>query len=575
MNDLSMKVLLIEDNPGDARLIREMLKESKSIRYKLEWVDRLSLGLTQLTGDAIDIVLLDLLLPDSHGLETLEKTLSHTKDLPIVVLTGIDDEELAIHALRHGAQDYLVKGDMNSSLLGRSISYAIERKRAEVALQRAHDTLEERVKERTDAFVMQNKRLLQEIEERRRAENLYRMLADNVSDVIWTTDLDLHFNYVSPSVDRLLGYTSDEILKISISKILSPASLKTVLDLEKKFREVVECVDDKKWPAGSQTIELDLIRKDGRLIWTEATLTFIRGDGNSPDMMLGVTRDITRRKQAENERWESENRYRLLVESSPTGIFFYDTQLRLIDCNARFESFRKVTRESLIGVDLNTLTDPRVIQILRESLEGKSGVFEGLYEVMISGNEMWINLKSAPVFTIDGTIIGGVAVIEDIAERIMAKQVLEKSKAELEVKTRNLEESNTALKILLNRIEEDKTELQDNVLSNIRHLISPIIEKIKVSSSKGEIDGCVDVLEASLNNIVSPFLRNMSLKHYHLTPKEMQVANLVKEGKTTKEIAGFMNVSVRAVEVHRDNIRGKLNIKHKKANLRSMLLSMS
>lgn len=403
----------------------------------------------------------------------------------------------------------------------------------------------------------------------------YRLLADNVFDVIWTTDLDLHFNYLSPSVERLLGYRPDEILKFSMDKIFTPASLKTVLELGKKFRNLVENIDDKKRLAGSQIVELDLIHKDGTMISTETTLTFIHGNENKADMILGVTRDITKRKQAETERWESENRYHLLVESSPAGIFYYDTQLRFIDCNARFESVIQANRDIMIGVDLNSLEDQSIVLAMLEAIHGRNGFYEGYYKATVGKAEMWIILKTSPVFNIEGAVKGGVGIMENITEQVLARHALEKSKAELEAKSWSLQETNTALKVLLHRIEEDKTELEGNVLSNIRYLIVPLIEKVKVSSSKIERDSCIKVLEENLNNIISPFLRNMSLKDYHLTPKEMQVANLVKEGKTTKEIAGLMNSSVRSVEVHRDSIREKLNIKHKKANLRSILLSMS
>ncbi|HEU19759.1 MAG TPA: PAS domain S-box protein [Deltaproteobacteria bacterium] len=406
-------------------------------------------------------------------------------------------------------------------------------------------------------------------------EQRYRLLADNVSDVIWTADLYLHFNYVSPSVERLLGYNPDEILYHPMDEIFSPASRETVLNLGEKFRDIVKGIDDRKRLAGSQTIELDLISKDGTPVWTETTMTFIGGSENCADMILGVTRDITKRKKAEEERWKSENLYHLLFDSSPAGIFYYDTQLRFIDCNDRFTSVIQSGRDRLIGLDLKTLVDQSIVPALSEALHGRNGFFEGSYRTTVSQVDMWTILQTAPLYDIDGTVTGGMGIMENTTERVMAKQALEKSKAELEVKSRFLEESNTTLKVLMNRIEEDKMELQENVLVNIRHLIIPLIEKIKVSPSKTEIDGCVEVLESSLNNIVSPFLRNISLKHYHLTPKEMQVASLVKEGKTTKEIAGLMNVSLRSVEVHRDNIRGKLDIKHKKANLQSVLLSMS
>jgi DNA-binding response OmpR family regulator len=135
-----MRVLLIEDNEDDAHFIREMLAERKSAVIELEWADQLGRGLTRLTEDKIDVVLLDLSLPDSHGLPTFDKVLAHRPGLPIVVLTGLDDEEMAIHAVRKGAQDYLVKGRLDSERLVQAMRYAVERHhRAESAPSPAKD----------------------------------------------------------------------------------------------------------------------------------------------------------------------------------------------------------------------------------------------------------------------------------------------------------------------------------------------------------------------------------------------------------------------------------------------------
>jgi signal transduction histidine kinase len=137
-----MHVLLIEDNEDDACLIREMLLENQGVGIQLEWVDRLSRGLTQLAQGKTDLVLLDLSLPDSQGLETFDTVQSCAQDVPIVVLTGLDDEAMANQAVRRGAQDYLVKGRLvDSYLLVRAARYAVERKQAERALRESEAQL--------------------------------------------------------------------------------------------------------------------------------------------------------------------------------------------------------------------------------------------------------------------------------------------------------------------------------------------------------------------------------------------------------------------------------------------------
>lgn len=137
MTQYPIKILLVEDNPGDARLIREMLAEVKNTTFVLEWVDRLAKALDRIDVGDIDVVLLDLTMPDSSGLETFTRMHARNPRVPIIPLTGLDDEAFAVSALRAGAQDYLVKGEVESKLLAGAIRYAIERKKVEEALRQS------------------------------------------------------------------------------------------------------------------------------------------------------------------------------------------------------------------------------------------------------------------------------------------------------------------------------------------------------------------------------------------------------------------------------------------------------
>lgn len=124
-----INVLLIEDNPGDTRLIHELFKEAKGVPTTLLCADRLSSGLQMLSKGGVDVVLLDLSLPDSKGFETFSSVHMHAKELPVIVLSGLDDEELAMEAVRDGAQDYITKGAVTSQSLMRSVRFAVERNR--------------------------------------------------------------------------------------------------------------------------------------------------------------------------------------------------------------------------------------------------------------------------------------------------------------------------------------------------------------------------------------------------------------------------------------------------------------
>jgi two-component system, sensor histidine kinase and response regulator len=135
MSSVPINVLLIEDNPGDARLLRELLQETGSSQFELVHADRFSEALTWLSQRRFDVVLLDLSLPDAHGLETISRLGSQAEGTPIVILTGLNDEEIAIRALQQGAQDYLVKGHADGQLLARALRYSIQRHKAEESLK--------------------------------------------------------------------------------------------------------------------------------------------------------------------------------------------------------------------------------------------------------------------------------------------------------------------------------------------------------------------------------------------------------------------------------------------------------
>jgi signal transduction histidine kinase/DNA-binding response OmpR family regulator len=164
--DKPVKVLLIEDNPGDARLLQEMLADASSHTFDLECADRLSTGLERLAAGGIDAVLLDLSLPDSQGLDTFTRVHAQAPDVPIMVLSGLDDEALAIKAVREGAQDYLVKGRGDRDLLVRAIRYAIERMR-----------LEEQFK----ASLKEKELLLKELQEHR--QNLEQLAQERTANL--------------------------------------------------------------------------------------------------------------------------------------------------------------------------------------------------------------------------------------------------------------------------------------------------------------------------------------------------------------------------------------------------------
>ena len=143
----------------------------------------------------------------------------------------------------------------------------------------------------------------------------------------------------------------------------------------------------------------------------------------------------------------------------------------------------------------------------------------------------------------------------------------------LETKTRDLEELNTALKVLLKKIEEEKNELGEKVTKNVKQLIMPYFEKLKNSRINQRQATYLEIIQTNLDHILSPFAHHFSSIYYNLTPQEIQISNLIKQGKANKEIASIMGLSIKTVEFHRTKIRKKLGLKTRKNNLRTHLLS--
>ncbi len=166
-----------------------------------------------------------------------------------------------------------------------------------------------------------------------------------------------------------------------------------------------------------------------------------------------------------------------------------------------------------------------------------------------------------------------IGITQDVTERKMVEQALIEKKQKLEENTQRLEETNAALKVLMQHRDQDKGELEAKVLSNVKHLIEPYLEELEASASDRQ-KNCVYILKSNLKEVISPFTNTLTNKYFDFTPTEIRIANLVKRGKTTKEMANLLNVSESAVSFHRKNIRKKLDLPQKKSNLRSHLMNL-
>jgi len=282
-------------------------------------------------------------------------------------------------------------------------------------------------------------------------------------------------------------------------------------------------------------------------------------------------------KQTEEALKESREHFKLLSESSPLGIFKTDIEGRVLYLNRKCREFIGISMEDALGFGwtktLHPEDRPIVFQEWEKCLRRKKG-YDGEFRILRpSGDVRLLHTQTSVALSPAGEVIYHVGAIEDITERKLVEKALIESERELATKNKDLERLNSALNVLLNKRAEDKIEIEDNILANVKKLITPYIAELKQSDLPEKDKTLLSVLESNLNGIISPFTRGLSSKYLDLTPSEIQVANLVKQGKTNKEIAEVLNVTDRAIAFHRANIRKKLGLTNRKTNLRTHLLS--
>jgi PAS domain S-box-containing protein len=288
--------------------------------------------------------------------------------------------------------------------------------------------------------------------------------------------------------------------------------------------------------------------------------------------IITVVVDITERKMMEERLRENEEKYRQLFDNAPAGIYQIDYQTgRFLNVNDVFCKYSGLNREELTSFTaFNFLTEEskKLFYARLEQIHQGIKVPEAVeYEALnIKGELLYLQLHTRFIHDSEGHVVGADVVIHDITERKQAEDEL-KSFAE------DLEEANITLRVLMNQRDEDKQEIEEKLQTNMRDLVMPYLRKLKRLNLDGRSKNYLDILESNLNEVLSPFMKNLQSSFNHLTPQEMQIVSLIKKGKKTKEISEMLNASTKTIATHRNNLRKKLNLRNSKINLRSYLLS--
>jgi PAS domain S-box-containing protein len=399
MHPERIKVLLVEDNPGDARLLQLTLSEVTSAHFDLTCVGLLSKAMEKLSAGSFDAVLLDLSLPDSQDFDTFTKLHERFPEVPIVVLSGLSDETLALRAVQEGAQDYLVKGQVNGAdLISRSLRYAIERRRAQEALQ--------------------------ESEER------FRSAFDSTAIGMALVSLDGHWLRVNRALCDIIGYSEQELLATDCYKVTLPE------DQEKTWESLQHMLTG---GTCARQLEKRYLHKLGHIVWILLNIALVRNAQGEPLYFVNQIQDITAAKYQEEELKKSEEQLRLAMQAAQMGTWDWDIQANtsqqfkdltwtIVPKGARYPDYETFL-ESIHPEDREHVHE----RVLR-AVAGKAEYDIEFRVIWPDGTVHWVEGKGQVLRNAAGDPIRMVGVAVDITDRKQAQEVLQQANDQLEIR---------------------------------------------------------------------------------------------------------------------------------------------
>src|SRR5262245_929873 len=401
-----LKVLLIEHDPGFARQVGDMLGQARELSAEMLSATDLRRGLTALNGNQFDVVLMDISVPDGAGLGNVSLIKAEAPLLPVIVAGEADDETVALEAVRAGANDYVVKNQLNAGWLERSIRYAIEQ-------------------HRTDKLLFA-------------AEARYHSVFDHLVEGIFQTTPEGKYVMANAALARIYGYDSPEELMHGLTDISRRLYVK-----EGRRDEFVRLMQERDTLSG---FESQVYRKDGSIIWISENCRAVRDSQGVLLYYEGTVEDITQRQKAEENLRNSETLYHSLVETLPQNIFRKDNEGRFTFANQQFCKTLGRKLEEIVGkTDFDFFPPELAEKYQRDDRRifetGKS--YETVEEHQPPGHKkIYVQVVKTPIHGADGKIIALQGIFWDITQQRLAEQKIRHANSLLAKSRKELRERN-------------------------------------------------------------------------------------------------------------------------------------
>ena len=379
------------------------------------------------------------------------------------------------------------------------------------------------------------------LEKLRKSEENYRQLFENAPTALYRIDFKsgklLKANDV---LCEYLGCSQEEVTSVGVDNVLTEESKKRF------WARMEKMVQGEKVP---DVVEFELFNKEGRLICLLLHTKNIydnKGHAIAADV---VAHDITERKKMENALRNERDLNDTIINSLPGLFFIVDENLRFLRWNENFSSITGYSEEALRGMtaldfhlesDRSTLSEKKPQGFLLGEYLGEAGIVlkDGTVRTFLFISKM-LQYEGIPCLVSIGI---------DITDQKRAEEELKRF-------AENLEDANIALRVLMNNRNEDQKQIEEKLQVNINDLVIPYLKKLSKANLDDRNKNYLGVLESNLNDVLSPFMRDFQTSHKKLTPQEIQIVDLIKQGKKTKEIANMLNASVSTIFTHRNNIR--------------------